>query len=181
MKLYLRHKVALMVFVTLLMIPVIETGCHKVTTGAPPGIVAPQVAAWYQATGAVKTWGEASLGLTQAAINLKTSFPDADTYQKTLQALGKENQIGLETSEYLKTVPQHFSATEQGKLSGFLDQGLGSLDDAVQVGLVQIKNADEKAAIDAAITSLRASLTVIFSLVKPAGTPVPASITAGGK
>jgi len=178
-KMVLRRKAWVVLF-CLVVFTFQTVACHKVTvTGAPPGVVAPEVAAWYQATGAVKTWSDASLGLTQSAINLKAEFPSADVYQKTLAALGKENQLGLQTAEYLKTVPQHFGNTEQIKLAGYLDQGLATLDDATQVGLLQIKNADEKAVVSAAVASLRASLKVIFALVKPAGTPVPASLSGG--
>jgi len=85
----------------------------------------------------------------------------------------------LQAANFLQTVPQTFDATSQSKLGNYLDQGLALLDQASQVGALQIKNADTKAAVDLAITSLRVALKNIFLLVKPAGTPVPAVL--GGK
>jgi len=175
---WIGESIAFSIFVATIATALLVTGgCHKVTvTGTPPGIVAPEVAAWYQATGAVKVWSDASLALTQSAVNLKSEFPSSDSYQKTLEALGKENSIGLPATHFLQTVPQNFNATSQTALGNYLDQGLALLDQATQVGALQIKNADAKAAVDAATTSLRAALKTIFALVKPAGTPLPASL-----
>lgn len=180
----LRRKIQVALFCTLLLAisgaTFITVGCHKVTvTNAPPGVVPTEVAAWYQATGAVKTWSDASLALTNAAIDLHTSFPSEAAYQSTLQGLGKENQIGLQAAMFLQTVPQNFDATASGKLSGFLSQGLSALSDATAVGLLQIKNPQTQAAVTESITSLQTSLKIIFGLVNPAGTPVPAVL--GGK
>src|SRR5438105_18067 len=102
--------VALLYSMTLLVIASMgmTTACNRVhVTNTPVGIVDKEVALWFQATGAVKTWSDASLALTQAAVNLHSEFPDETTYQRVLAGLGRENQIGLQAAEFLQTVPQH--------------------------------------------------------------------------
>lgn len=157
----------------------VSQACSRIhVVNTPPGVVDKEVALWFQASGATQAWSEASLGLTQAAVSLHSSgvFPDEDSYQKTLDALGKQAQFGLEATNYLKTVPQHFDATAQTKVASYLDSALASLDDATQVGLLQIKDPQAKAQVDLFVTALRSALKTAFAIAKPAGTPLPAQL-----
>ena len=164
----------------ILSIMLIVQACgHTHITNVPPGVSDKEVAIWYEATGATRIWGDTSLDLTKSAISLHKLFPSEDFYQKTLAALGKENQIGIQAAQFLKASPEHFDSGSQDRLAGYLDQGLASIDDATQVGALQIKDDATKSAINASITALRSALRTIFALVKPAGTPIPDSIKEG--
>lgn len=154
--------------------------CNRVhVTNVPAGVSDKEVALWFQATGATQTWAETGLNLTKAAISLHDQFPNEDLYQKVLAGLGKQAQFGAEASNFLKTVPQHFDGGTQTQLANYLDGGIAALDDATQVDLLQIKDQNTKNAVHALADTLRASLRTVFALVKPAGTPVPASLQGG--
>lgn len=151
--------------------------CNRVhVVNAPPGVIDTEVAAWYQATGAVKVWSDTGLQLTQTAISLHSQFPNEDMYQKTLAGLGKISQVGLQATSFLGKVPQHFDSTSQSQLGNYLDQALAMLDDATQSGLDQVKDPTMKQTVDTLITVLRSSLKTIFALTKPAGTPLPGGL-----
>ena len=151
--------------------------CNRVhVVNTPPGVIDKEVAAWYEATGAVKIWSDTTLQLTQTAISLHSEYPSEDMYQKVLGGLGKMSQVGIQASNFLGKVPQHFDSTSQSQLGNYLDQGLALMQESIDSGLDQVKNPSSKQALDALLTTLRSSLKTIFALTKPAGTELPGGL-----
>lgn len=151
-------------------------GCRKTTvTNTPPGVSSTEVADWYDAVGANQEIARAAKGLTDLAISLHEDhgvFPDEDSYQKTLEALGKLDLVGLQATSYLRTVPQNWNQPTAEKVGGYVDQMLVQFQIATTNGLDGIKNPATQATITAFIQTLRSALQLQVSLLTSKGVTV---------
>jgi len=145
-------------------------GCTKKTvTNVPTGISPASVQLWYNAAGNIQLVAKYTRELTNATVQLKSEFPDGDTYQKTLEAFGRIDQLGIQASQFLETVPENWDAPTATKVAGYLDQMAAQLSVALDDGFAHVKNPSSLATYQTTIRLLRGVIKTAAAVTRPAG------------
>ena len=164
---YLNRLASVMV---LALLTFVTPGCHRqvVVTNTPAGVSPNAVANWYAATGEFKLAADYTKQLTEATIALHAEggvFPDEDTYQKTLAALGRAAQIEVQASQFLNTVPNNWNQDISKQVAGYANDLATQVQLALDDGLAHVKNQDKLSALKTTMTLLHGVIATIAKLV----------------
>lgn len=149
----------------------ITPACHRkvVVANVPVGISATTVANWYAATGIYQQVGVTTKQLLSATIQLKSEFPDTETYDKTMQGFGTAAQVGVQAGIYLQSVPQTWDANVSTKVAAYADQIQSQINMAVNDGLSHVKDSSKKQAILTLVATVNTAVKTAIALNTPAG------------
>src|SRR5579863_7525169 len=117
------------------------SGCAaraKNITNLPAGVTLAQAQSWDTAVADLDKFANSVSALRQSviALNAQGAFPAGAAYTHTLQDIGKADQIEIEASNFLKTVPQDWSSSTQSQIENYTAQIAAVLVDMVQNGVV---------------------------------------------
>lgn len=135
-------------------------------TNLPPGVSEQEVKNWYTATGTLHKIADVTHAVQEAVISFNHAgvFPDGPAYVATLQDLGKIKILQEDSAKYLATVPQTFGQPTKDKLKSNMTAISALIQDMNTRGITGIKNADSAKSINAQISQLILSASVLLSL-----------------
>lgn len=149
-----------------LLVAMMVTGCHRQVhvVNVPTGVTEAQVQRWYAATGAFKVAAQSTNKLTDAAIALHGEFPDENTYQKTVEALGRMSQLEAQAGIFLDGVPQNWNQSVAQQVQNYSTQLQAQANIALDDGLAHVKNPDKLTAIRLTITLVQSAIQQTITL-----------------
>lgn len=149
----------------------IAPACNKkvVVANVPTGVSATAVADWYTADGIYKEIGSTTKQLLDATIQLKSEFPDQDTYDKTIQGFAQASQIGIQAGTYLQAVPQTWNGDVSAKVASYANQIQTQINMALNDGLSHVKDSAKKKAMLTLVATVNTAIKTAIALNTPAG------------
>jgi len=151
-------------------------GCqHQAVTNVPAGVTVNQVQAWDSAVKDLGTIATLTHTAQQLVVTLNTTtvtvngvpqivFPSGAAYNATLTDLARIDQAQIEASEFLKTVPQNWSADTKTKIANYITTITAALADATANGLVGVKNANSQAQLQGFLNDISSTANLISQL-----------------
>lgn len=140
--------------------------CHRQVhvANVPTGVAEKTVADWYAATGAFKIAGERTRDLVKTAVQLHDQFPDEATYQKTLEALGKMQQIEAQAALFLDQQPENWNQPIKAQVQNYVNALSTQAKVAFDDGLFQIKNPTTVAALKVTVNLINGAIQTTITL-----------------
>ena len=158
------------IFLSLTLIVFCLEGCApRVGTVAntPPGVTQPQVQNWYAATGAFTKIADVDHQILAGVVGFHDSglWSDTGSYEISLRALGRIEQIQIEAATFLKTVPDDWSKSTREKIQTYTNEMSAEIQKVNASGATGIKNPDSLATINALIADLTKTANLVLTLV----------------
>lgn len=155
--------------VTLAAIVAMVAGCAaraKDVTNIPAGVTQTQVQNWDAAVANLQKIAATTTTLRQAVISLNKTgaFPDGAAYAGTLSGIGRIDELQIAAANFLKGVPNDWSATTQETVNGYVTQIQAILTNLTSSGVVGIKNPQSQQQVTALINEIGAAAAIIIGL-----------------
>jgi len=172
----LRKAIAICAILFLVGVGTLLIGCqHQAVTNVPTGVTVNQVQAWDSANKDLATIATLThtaqqlvqtLNQTTVTVNgvQTVVFPSGGAYNATLTDLAKIDQAQIQAAEFLKTVPQNWSADTKTKIASYITTITAALADATANGLVGVKNSTSQAQLQQFLNDIAATANLISQL-----------------
>jgi len=138
----------------------------KTVTNLPAGVTQTQVQNWDAAVADLQKIASVTTSLRQSVISLNKAgvFPDGPAYADTITGIGKIDELQIEASNYLQSVPSDWSLPTQQKILAETQQIQAILTDMTNTGIVGIKDPASQSQVATLISNIGAAAALIISL-----------------
>ncbi len=138
----------------------------KTVTNLPAGVTQTQVQNWDAAVADLQKIAQVTTTLRQSVIALNQSgaFPDGTAYTDTLTGIGRIDEIQIEASNYLESVPSDWSLPTQQKILAETQQIQAILTDMTNNGVVGIKDPASQSQVATLISNIGSVAALIIGL-----------------
>lgn len=149
----------------------------KHVTNLPPGVTEQQVKNWDSAVGGLHKIALTTTTLRQTIIALNKAtytepgkteaekvIPDGKIYIALLSGTARVDQAQIDAANFLKTVPNTWSASTQDKIRAYLNAIVEQIGNMTDQGIIGIKNPASQQQVKQLLGEIRDTAGLILSL-----------------